>query len=129
MQSRFKHAALYSVKLLLSIAVLVYIARGLDLRQLRDHLVSVDPVPFAVALALIFFRLWFNQVLPSSVGGDVERIWLLRQRDEQGGGRAKLRAGQRGLEPPMTRWSLLPIWSSQGGIVSLAHASHSSVAR
>ncbi|WP_025037005.1 lysylphosphatidylglycerol synthase transmembrane domain-containing protein [Bradyrhizobium sp. DOA9] len=114
MQSRFKHAALFSVKLLLSVAVLVYIARGLDLRQLRDHLVSVDPVLFIVALALIFFQtfvlngrwelimralgvsldwlagwrilmisLWFNQVLPSSVGGDAVRMWLLRQRGVQ----------------------------------------------
>ncbi|MDH2341364.1 lysylphosphatidylglycerol synthase transmembrane domain-containing protein [Bradyrhizobium sp. SSUT77] len=111
MQSRFKQAALFSVKLLLSIAVLVYIARGLDLRQLRTHLVSVDPFLFVLALALIFFQtfvlngrwelimralgvpldwlagwrilmisLWFNQVLPSSVGGDAVRMWLLRQR-------------------------------------------------
>lgn len=114
MQSRFKHAALFSVKLLLSVAVLVYIARGLDLGQLRTRLVSVDPVLFVVALALIFFQtfvlngrwelimralgvsldwlagwrilmisLWFNQVLPSSVGGDAVRMWLLRQRGVQ----------------------------------------------
>ncbi|MFK4506693.1 flippase-like domain-containing protein [Bradyrhizobium daqingense] len=114
MQSRFKQAALFSVKLLLSVGVLVYIARGLDLRQLRDHLVSVDPFLFVLALALIFLQtfvlngrwelimralgvsldwlagwrilmisLWFNQVLPSSVGGDAVRIWLLRQRSVQ----------------------------------------------
>ncbi|MDX3965939.1 MAG: lysylphosphatidylglycerol synthase transmembrane domain-containing protein [Bradyrhizobium sp.] len=114
MQSRFKHAVLFSVKLLLSVAVLVYIARGLDLGQLRTRLVSVDPVLFVVALALIFFQtfvlngrwelimralgvsldwlagwrilmisLWFNQVLPSSVGGDAVRMWLLRQRGVQ----------------------------------------------
>ncbi|QQO22518.1 flippase-like domain-containing protein [Bradyrhizobium diazoefficiens] len=114
MQSRFKQAALFSVKLLLSIAVLVYIARGLDLQRLRGHLVSVDPFLFVVALALIFFQtfvlngrwelimralgvsldwlagwrilmisLWFNQVLPSSVGGDAVRMWLLRQRGVQ----------------------------------------------
>lgn len=114
MQSRFKQAALFSVKLLLSIAVLVYIARGLDLQRLRSHLVSVDPFLFVVALALIFFQtfvlngrwelimralgvsldwlagwrilmisLWFNQVLPSSVGGDAVRMWLLRQRGVQ----------------------------------------------
>lgn len=114
MQSRVKQAALFSVKLLLSIAVLVYIARGLDLRQLRDHLVSVDPFLFGVALVLIFLQtfvlngrwelimralgvsldwlagwrilmisLWFNQVLPSSVGGDAVRMWLLRQRGVQ----------------------------------------------
>lgn len=114
MQSRFKQAALFSVKLLLSIAVLVYIARGLDLQRLRSHLVSVDPFLFVLALALIFFQtfvlngrwelimralgvsldwlagwrilmisLWFNQVLPSSVGGDAVRMWLLRQRGVQ----------------------------------------------
>jgi len=114
MHSRFKQAALFSVKLLLSVAVLVYIARGLDLGQLRNHLVSVDPVLFVLALALIFIQtfvlngrwelimralgvplgwlagwrilmisLWFNQVLPSSVGGDAVRIWLLRQRSVQ----------------------------------------------
>ncbi|WP_448044165.1 lysylphosphatidylglycerol synthase transmembrane domain-containing protein [Bradyrhizobium liaoningense] len=120
MQSRFKHAALFSVKLLLSVAVLVYIARGLDLGQLRTRLVSVDPVLFVVALALIFFQtfvlngrwelimralgvsldwlagwrilmisLWFNQVLPSSVGGDAVRMWLLRQRGVQWSGAVK----------------------------------------
>ena len=114
MQSRFKHAALFSVKLLLSIAVLVYVARGLDLQRLRSHLVSVDPFLFVLALTLIFFQtfvlngrwelimralgvsldwfaswrilmisLWFNQVLPSSVGGDAVRMWLLRQRGVQ----------------------------------------------
>ncbi|WP_245323358.1 hypothetical protein [Bradyrhizobium shewense] len=44
------------MKLLLSIASLVYIARGLDLPQLRNHLVSVDPLLFVLALALIFFQ-------------------------------------------------------------------------
>ncbi|SFK05910.1 lysylphosphatidylglycerol synthase transmembrane domain-containing protein [Bradyrhizobium sp. cf659] len=114
MQSRFKQTALFSVKLLLSIAVLAYIARGLDLGRLRTHLVSVDPFLFVLALALIFFQtfvlngrwelimralgvsldwfagwrilmisLWFNQVLPSSVGGDAVRMWLLRQRGVQ----------------------------------------------
>lgn len=112
MQSRFKQAILFSIKLLLSVAVLVYIVRGLDLRQLRVHLVSVDPFLFTLALAQVFVQtfalngrwelimralgvsldwlagwrilmisLWFNQVLPSSVGGDAVRMWLLRQRD------------------------------------------------
>lgn len=114
MQPRFKQAVLFLVKLLLSIAVLIYIACGLDLRQLRTHLLSVDPFLFALALALVFVQtfllngrwelimraldvsldwfagwrilmisLWFNQVLPSSVGGDAVRMWLLRQRGVQ----------------------------------------------
>jgi glycosyltransferase 2 family protein len=114
MQSRVKQAASFAVKLLLSIAVLAYIARGFDLRELRVHLVSMDPIMFVAALALIFLQtfvlngrwelimralgvsmdwmgawrilmisLWFNQVLPSSVGGDAVRIWLLRQRGVQ----------------------------------------------
>jgi uncharacterized protein (TIRG00374 family) len=114
MQSRSKQVALFSAKVLLSIGVLVYIARGLDLHELRVHLLAVDPSMFLLALALVgiqtfvlngrwelimrslgvsldwmagwrilMISLWFNQVLPSSAGGDVVRIWLLRQRDVQ----------------------------------------------
>ncbi|OPY97476.1 hypothetical protein A5906_39395 [Bradyrhizobium sacchari] len=49
MQARFKHAVLFSVKLPLSIAVLVYIARGLGLLRLRAHLVSVNSFLFIPA--------------------------------------------------------------------------------
>lgn len=114
MQSRVKQATSFAVKLLLSIAVLAYIARSFDLRELRVHLVSMDPIMFVAALALVFLQtfvlngrwelimralgvsmdwmgtwrilmisLWFNQALPSSVGGDAVRIWLLRQRGVQ----------------------------------------------
>jgi uncharacterized membrane protein YbhN (UPF0104 family) len=112
MQQRTRQVMLFSAKMLLSIGVLFYIARGLDLNQLRIHLLAVDPAMFALALALIGIQtfvlngrwvlimralgvsmewqsgwrilmvsLWFNQVLPSSAGGDVVRMWLLRQRD------------------------------------------------
>jgi uncharacterized membrane protein YbhN (UPF0104 family) len=114
MPSRAKQVTLFSAKLLLSIGVLVYIARSLDLHELRTHLLTVDPVLFVLALALVglqtfilngrwemimrslgvslewltgwrilMISLWFNQVLPSSAGGDVVRIWLLRQRGVQ----------------------------------------------
>lgn len=112
MQSRTKQAVLFSAKVLLSIGVLVYIARGLDLNQLRSNLLTVDPAMFLLALALIglqtfvlngrwelimrslgvsldwmagwrilMISLWFNQALPSSAGGDVVRMWLLRRLD------------------------------------------------
>ena len=112
MQSRTKQTVLFSAKVLLSIGVLVYIARGLDLNHLRTNLLTVDPAMFLLALAMVglqtfllnarwelimrslgvsldwmagwrilMISLWFNQVLPSSAGGDVVRIWLLRQLD------------------------------------------------
>ena len=112
MQPRIKQAAFFSAKVLLSIGVLVYIARGLDLHQLRANLLTVDPAMFLLALVLVglqtfllnarwelimhslgvsldwmagwrilMISLWFNQVLPSSAGGDAVRIWLLRQLD------------------------------------------------
>ncbi|SDS22877.1 lysylphosphatidylglycerol synthase transmembrane domain-containing protein [Bradyrhizobium canariense] len=114
MQARTKQVTFFAAKLLLSIGVLLYIARGLDLHELRIHLLAVDPAMFAVALALVLIQtfvlngrwvlimrslgvsidwmagwrilmisLWFNQVLPSSAGGDVVRIWLLRRRGVQ----------------------------------------------
>ena len=46
MQSRTKQMVLFSAKVLLSIGVLVYIARGLDLHQLRTTLLTVDPAMF-----------------------------------------------------------------------------------
>jgi uncharacterized membrane protein YbhN (UPF0104 family) len=112
MQQRTRRVMFFSAKMLLSIGVLFYIARGLDLNQLRVHLLAIDPAMFALALALIGIQtfvlngrwvlimralgvsmdwqsgwrilmvsLWFNQMLPSSAGGDVVRMWLLRQRD------------------------------------------------
>jgi uncharacterized membrane protein YbhN (UPF0104 family) len=34
-------------------------------------------------MRILMISLWFNQVLPSSAGGDVVRIWLLRRRGVQ----------------------------------------------
>ena len=53
MQLRSRQAVFFSAKLLLSIAVLVYIAGGLDLNQLKSQLLSVDPVMFLLARALV----------------------------------------------------------------------------
>jgi glycosyltransferase 2 family protein len=114
MSSHAKKAALFAAKLLLSIGVIVYLVRRLDLQQLRVNLFAVDPWTFLLALVLVSLQtvilngrwmlimrslgvaiewlagmrilmisLWFNQVLPSSAGGDVVRIWLLRRRGVQ----------------------------------------------
>ena len=112
MPLRAKQVIFFAAKLLLSVGVLVYLVRRLDLDQLRTNLLAVDPWTFLLALAvtglqcailngrwmlimrslgvaiewmagmrILLISLWFNQVLPSSAGGDVVRIWLLRRRD------------------------------------------------
>ena len=53
MPPRVKQAAFFSAKVLLSIGVMVYIARGLDLHQLRANLLTVDPAIFLLALVLV----------------------------------------------------------------------------
>ena len=104
MPLRAKQVTFFAAKLLLSIGVLVYLVRRLDLDQLRSNLFAVDPWTFLLALALVglqtailngrwmlimrslgvsiewlagmrilLISLWFNQVLPSSAGGDVVR--------------------------------------------------------
>ena len=114
MQARVQKIAFFSAKLLLSVGVIFYIVRGLNLDQLRTNLLAVEPSMFALALALIgaqtlllngrwmmimrsldimidwvsglrilLISFWFNQVLPSSAGGDAVRIWLLRRRGVQ----------------------------------------------
>ena len=114
MPLRAKQATFFAAKLLLSIGVLIYLVRRLDLDQLRTNLFAVDPWMFLLALVLVgsqclivngrwmlimrslgvtiewlagmrilMISLWFNQVLPSSAGGDVVRIWLLRRRGVQ----------------------------------------------
>jgi hypothetical protein len=114
MPLRAKQVTFFAAKIVLSIGVLVYLVRRLDLDQLRTNLFAVDPRMFLLALALVAIQtailngrwvlimhsldvsiewlaglrilmisLWFNQVLPSSAGGDVVRIWLLRRRGVQ----------------------------------------------
>ena len=114
MPLRARQATFFAAKLLLSVGVLIYLVRRLDLDQLRANLFAVDPWTFLLALVLVVLQtvilngrwmlimrslgvsiewlagmrilmisLWFNQVLPSSAGGDVVRIWLLRRRGVQ----------------------------------------------
>lgn len=114
MPLRAKQVMFFAAKLVLSIGVLVYLVRHLDLDRLRTNLFAVEPWMFLLALALVALQttilngrwmlimhsldvvidwlagmrilmisLWFNQVLPSSAGGDVVRIWLLRRRGVQ----------------------------------------------
>ena len=63
MQSRTKQAVLFSAKVLLSIGVLVYIARGLDLNQLRTNLLTIDPAMFLLALALIGLQTFVLKII------------------------------------------------------------------
>ncbi len=49
----------------------------------RWHLIAKAnriPLPFPAALRIFFIGQFFNQTLPSSVGGDIFRIWLLHRR-------------------------------------------------
>jgi len=89
MQLRSKQTALFSLKLLLSIAVPAYIARGLDLGRLRTRLVSVNP--FLLALVLAAHR--------------AARLVFRGQGGEGCGTIAELRNGEGrgGIEPPLTR--------------------------
>ncbi|GLR96524.1 hypothetical protein GCM10007858_41610 [Bradyrhizobium liaoningense] len=41
------------------------------------------PLNWLAGWRILMISLWFNQVLPSSVGGDAVRMWLLRQRGVQ----------------------------------------------
>src|SRR5215471_21585417 len=45
-------------------------------------------LPFTSALQISFIAAFFNQVLPSTVGGDGARIWLLARRGGAGWARA-----------------------------------------
>jgi uncharacterized membrane protein YbhN (UPF0104 family) len=40
-------------------------------------------IEWLAGMRILMISLWFNQVLPSSAGGDVVRIWLLRRRGVQ----------------------------------------------
>jgi len=88
MRLRSKQTALFSVKLLLSIAVLAYIARGLDLGRLRPRLVSVNPFLLALALAAHRAALVFR----GQGGEGCGTIAELRNGEGRGG-----------IEPPLTR--------------------------
>ncbi len=72
-------------------AVLIFIAQttlgALRWRRIVQQLNAPDGPPFALsnALRFTFVAAFFNQTLPSTVGGDAVRIWLLAR--DQGGWR------------------------------------------
>lgn len=100
----------FAIKLLVSTAVLAWIAYGIDTESLSQTLRHIRPVPLIGAAlglsALTFLQAWrwgfvlraldaqrpwlaraancfigqfFNQTLPSTIGGDAIRIWLLNR--------------------------------------------------
>jgi len=100
----------FAIKVLVSTAVLSWIAYGIDLESLSRSLQHIQPLPLIAAglllSALTFLQAWrwgfvlralntelswlarvincfigqfFNQTLPSTIGGDAIRIWLLNR--------------------------------------------------
>lgn len=69
----------------LALALLLLVAQVALLAVRWREIVTVCGVPltFASALQISFVAMFFNQVLPSTVGGDAARIWLLARK---GGG-------------------------------------------
>lgn len=107
---RIKKALSNGVRLILSIAILVLAARGVDLTEVKNDLLKIEPamfvlavvilltqavimnfrwilimqaveapLPFLSGLRILLVSLWFNQALPSTVGGDLVRIWMLHR--------------------------------------------------
>ena len=64
--------ALIGIQTLISNSRWMLIMRSLD--------VSIE---WLAGLRILMISLWFNQLLPSSAGGDVVRVWLLRRRGVQ----------------------------------------------
>ena len=56
MPLRAKQATFFAAKLLLSVGVLVYLVRRLDLDQLRANLFTIDPWTFLLALVLVVLQ-------------------------------------------------------------------------
>jgi len=52
----------------------------LQAERMRRVAALIRPIPFDGALALTWIGAFFNQTLPSAVGGDVFRVWYLRAR-------------------------------------------------
>jgi uncharacterized membrane protein YbhN (UPF0104 family) len=109
MSPRLKSIVSFAVRLVLSAGMLWLVARGTNVAQVEKDLLSVNPLIFVLAVAILFAQtlvmnarwllimeavgtpmraaaglrillvsLWFNQALPSTVGGDVVRVWMLR---------------------------------------------------
>lgn len=52
----------------------------LQVERMRRVAALIHPLPFDGALTLTWIGAFFNQTLPSAVGGDVFRVWYLRAR-------------------------------------------------
>jgi uncharacterized membrane protein YbhN (UPF0104 family) len=62
------------------VGVQTFILNGRWMLIMHSLDVSIE---WLAGMRILMISLWFNQVLPSSAGGDVVRIWLLRRRDVQ----------------------------------------------
>ena len=62
------------------VAIQTAILNGRWMLIMRSLDVSIE---WLAGMRILMISLWFNQVLPSSAGGDVVRIWLLRRRGVQ----------------------------------------------
>jgi uncharacterized membrane protein YbhN (UPF0104 family) len=109
MSPRLKSIVSFAVRLVLSAGMFWLVARGTNVQQVANHVVTINPAVFVLAVAIQFAQtlvmnarwllimeavgtpmralaglrillvsLWFNQTLPSTVGGDLVRIWMLR---------------------------------------------------
>lgn len=71
------------------VAALILMAAQVVLMAVRWRTIAVQcgaDLPLTLALRISFIASFFNQVLPSTVGGDAARVWMLARR---GGGWAK----------------------------------------
>jgi glycosyltransferase 2 family protein len=68
--------AMFALALLL-LAVQIFVSNSRWMLIMHSLDVSIG---WLAGLRILMISLWFNQMLPSSAGGDVVRVWLLRRR-------------------------------------------------
>jgi glycosyltransferase 2 family protein len=108
MSPPMKSGLAFVARLVLSVAMLAFVARGIALKQVEETVLAVKPLMFLLAVTILLIQtlimnarwmlimrvigaplrfsmglriflvsLWFNQALPSTVGGDLVRVWML----------------------------------------------------